>query len=208
MIFKIMLMTRMLSLMKVYFSLLHVEWRKWMPKNVIECWLKSKNRYWIWFMRIKCSVLFFALMKVSSRCWSPFHANECVFCYGQQKVYKGHVLLSFHPQFNIPLKIIVTCWKLNYLSALQDMSLQVIEKAVKRLDKFPAETISEVSNITSTLLKGAALILDKASEDTRFSRLPKNDTQRQETDTAKVHSYVIWLIITFLPAISSIAGDE
>ena len=88
------------------------------------------------------------------------------------------------------------------------MSLQVIEKAVKRLDKFPAETISEVSNITSTLLKGAALILDKASEDTRFSRLPKNDTQRQETDTAKVHSYVIWLIITFLPAISSIAGDE
>ena len=88
------------------------------------------------------------------------------------------------------------------------MSLQVIEKAVKSLDKFPAENISEVSNITSTLLKGAALILDKASEDTRFSRLPKNDTQRQETDTAKVHSYVIWLIITFLPAISSIAGDE
>ena len=97
------------------------------------------------------------------------------------------------------------------------MSLHVIEKAVKRLGKFPAEKISEVSNITSTLLKGTALILDKASEDTRFSRLPKNDTQRQETDTAKVHSYfhvlvkkhiVIWLVITFLPAISSIAGDE
>ena len=40
MIFKIMLMTRMLALMKVY---LYVEWRKWMPKNVIECWLKCKN---------------------------------------------------------------------------------------------------------------------------------------------------------------------
>ena len=97
------------------------------------------------------------------------------------------------------------------------MFLRVIEKAVKLLGKFQAEKISEVSNITSTLLIGAALILDKASEATRFSRLPKNDTQRQEADTAKVHSYfhikmkkhnVIWLVITFLPAISSIAGVE
>lgn len=100
---------------------------------------------------------------------------------------------------------------------MQDISLHVIEKAVKFLDKLATKKISEVSNITSTLLKGAALILDKASEDTRFSRLPKNDTQRQETETAKVHSYfhvlvkkhnVIWLVITFLPAISSIVGDE
>ena len=97
------------------------------------------------------------------------------------------------------------------------MSLHLIEKAVKLLGKFPGEKISEVSNITSTLLKGAALILDKASEDTRFSRLPNNDTQRQEPDTAKVHSYfhvlvkkhkVIWVVITFLPAISRIARDE
>ena len=65
-------MTWMLALMKVYFSLLYVEWRKWMPKNVIECWLKWKNRYWIWFRR---KVRFFALMNVSSRCWSPFHTN-------------------------------------------------------------------------------------------------------------------------------------
>ena len=34
-----------------------------MPKNVIECWLKCKNRYWIWFTR-KCSL---------------FGANECIF---------------------------------------------------------------------------------------------------------------------------------
>lgn len=95
---------------------------------------------------------------------------------------------------------------------MQDISLHVIEKAVKFL-----ENISEVSNITSTLLKGAALILDKASEDTTFSRLPKNDTQRQEAETAKVYSYfhvlvkkhnVIWLVMTFLPASSGIARNE
>ena len=73
--------------MKVYFSLLYVEWRRWMPKNVIECWLKYKNRYWIWFM-CKCSLFranecIFALLH-----WSPFHANECVFSFNeQQKVY-------------------------------------------------------------------------------------------------------------------------
>ena len=45
------------------FSLLYAQWREWMPKNVIECWLKCKNRYYIWFMR-KCSL---------------FRANECIF---------------------------------------------------------------------------------------------------------------------------------
>ena len=43
------------------------------PKNVIECWLKCKNRYWIWFMR-KCSLFrankcFFALLVAASRKW-------------------------------------------------------------------------------------------------------------------------------------------
>ena len=52
--FKMVLMTLMLALMKVYFSLLYAQWRIWMPKSVIECWLKWKNRNWIWFMR-KCS---------------------------------------------------------------------------------------------------------------------------------------------------------
>ena len=34
------------------------------------------------------NVHFFALMNVSSRCWLPFHANECVFSRNeQQKVY-------------------------------------------------------------------------------------------------------------------------
>ena len=33
------------------------------------------------------NVRFFALMNVSSRCWSPFHTNEWVFsCNEQQKV--------------------------------------------------------------------------------------------------------------------------
>ena len=47
----------------IFFSFVYVEWRRWMPKNVIECWLKCKNRYWIWFTR-KCSL---------------FRANECIF---------------------------------------------------------------------------------------------------------------------------------
>ena len=54
--FKMVLMTLMLALTKVYLSLLYAEWRIWMPKSVIECWLKCKTRNWIWFMR-KC--LFF-----------------------------------------------------------------------------------------------------------------------------------------------------
>ena len=34
------------------------------------------------------NVRFFALMNVSSRCWSPFHTNQCVFSRNeQQKVY-------------------------------------------------------------------------------------------------------------------------
>ena len=32
------------GVMKVYFSLLYAQWRMWMPKSVIECWLKCKNR--------------------------------------------------------------------------------------------------------------------------------------------------------------------
>ena len=47
----------------IFFSFVYVEWRRWMPKNVIECRLKCKNRYWIWFTR-KCSL---------------FRANECIF---------------------------------------------------------------------------------------------------------------------------------
>ena len=37
---------------------------------------------------LRANVRFFALMNVSSRCWSPFHANECVLSRNeQQKVY-------------------------------------------------------------------------------------------------------------------------
>ena len=62
-IFKMVLMTCILAQMKVYFPLLFAEWRIWMSKSVIKCWLKCKHRYWIWFMR-KCS---------------HFRANECLF---------------------------------------------------------------------------------------------------------------------------------
>ena len=72
--------------MKVYFSLLYVKWRKWMPKNVIECRLKCKNCYWIWFMH-KCLLsraneCIFALLVAISRKWMPI-----VFLNEQQKVY-------------------------------------------------------------------------------------------------------------------------
>ena len=31
------------------------------------------------------NVRFFALMSVSSRCWSPFHTNKCVFSRNEQQ---------------------------------------------------------------------------------------------------------------------------
>ena len=61
--FKMVFVTLMLALMKVYFSVLFAQWPIWMPTSVIECWLKCINRNWIWFMR-KCSY---------------FRANECIF---------------------------------------------------------------------------------------------------------------------------------
>ena len=62
-IFKMVLMTWMLTQMKVYLSLLFAEWR-------IQ---KCKNRYWIWVTR-KCSLLgahkcIFALLVINSRSW-------------------------------------------------------------------------------------------------------------------------------------------
>ena len=75
---KIMIMTQMLALMKVYFPLLYVEWCKWMPQNVIEWWLKCKNCY-------------LNLIHVQM---FTFHTNECIFALlvaishkWQQKVY-------------------------------------------------------------------------------------------------------------------------
>ena len=47
--FKMVLMTLMFAFMKVY-----DHWPIWMPQSVIECWLKCKNRNWIWYLR-KCS---------------------------------------------------------------------------------------------------------------------------------------------------------
>ena len=55
-------LSRWCYLMKVNFSLLYAEWRIWMPRSVIECWLKCKTRYSIWFMRKR----------------SYFCANECI----------------------------------------------------------------------------------------------------------------------------------
>ena len=42
--FKMVLMTLMLVLMEVCFSLLYAEWHIWIPKSVIECWLKCEKK--------------------------------------------------------------------------------------------------------------------------------------------------------------------
>ena len=34
---------------------------------------------------LRANVRFFALMNVSSRCWSPVHANECVLSRNEQQ---------------------------------------------------------------------------------------------------------------------------
>ena len=75
--FIMVLMTWWLTQMKVYFPLLCDKWRIRMPKNVLECWLKCKNRYWICFTR-KWS-FFSSLMNVTSSNCSPFHANGAHF---------------------------------------------------------------------------------------------------------------------------------
>ena len=45
---------------------------------------------------LRANVRFFALMNISLRCWSPFHANESVFSRNeQQKLYYKHTLKFF-----------------------------------------------------------------------------------------------------------------
>ena len=58
------------------------------------CRIAQMNAPKCYWMLIKiesdlcANVRFFALMNASSRCWSPFHANKCVFSRNeQQKVY-------------------------------------------------------------------------------------------------------------------------
>ena len=61
--FKMVLMTWMLAQMKVFFSILYVEWRIRKTPKCFWMLTKSKNRYWIWVKR-QCSF---------------FGANECIF---------------------------------------------------------------------------------------------------------------------------------
>ena len=47
-------------------------------------------------------------MNVSSRCWSPFHTNECVFSRNeQQKVY--YILYQFHKMLLYVIIILFFC---------------------------------------------------------------------------------------------------
>ena len=93
----------MLALMKVYFSLLYVEWRKWIPKNVFECWLKCK----IVIESDLCgNVCFFSLMNVSSRCWLPFHTDECVFLVMNSKRCNWNIVPCGHISWTAHVNII------------------------------------------------------------------------------------------------------
>ena len=70
-----------------------------------------------------------------------------------------------------------------FVCTLQNMSLQFIEKALNFLNT----QRTYVSNITETLLTIAALIVDKASESAKHSPVPKNETQEQDKENAKVN---------------------
>ena len=97
--FEMMLMTLMFALIYfcifvyfVYFSLLYAQWHIWMQKSVIECWLKCKNRNWIWFMR-KCSYFranecILALLVAFWRKWLRISRNEQqkTYCYSHSQV--------------------------------------------------------------------------------------------------------------------------
>ena len=101
-------MTRMLALMKVYFSLLYFEWRKWMPKNVIECWLKCKNRYWIWFTR-ECS-----LFRANECIFALLVAFECIFSSNEQQKMYNKLSMQEWKNFRYSLKrtsILQSCKK-------------------------------------------------------------------------------------------------
>ena len=53
-----------------------------MPKNVLNV---DKNAKIVIESDLCSNVRFFALMNVSSRYWSPFHANESVFSRNEQQ---------------------------------------------------------------------------------------------------------------------------
>ena len=62
-IFKVVLMTYLLAQLKVYFSLLYAEWRKWMPESVLVRWLKCQKT----LLNLICAQV------------SYFRANECLY---------------------------------------------------------------------------------------------------------------------------------
>ena len=59
---------------------------------------------------LRANVSFLALMNVSSRCWSPFHANECVFSRNEQQ--KVYCTLKYANMIRISnISFFRFCWK-------------------------------------------------------------------------------------------------
>lgn len=69
---------------------------------------------------------------------------------------------------------------------LQEISLQYVDNAVKFLHEQRSDSISSISDVTETLLKGTALVVGMASEDAKYSSSSPDETRN--TGKAKVKS--------------------
>ena len=69
---------------------------------------------------------------------------------------------------------------------LQEISLQYVDNAVNFLHKQRSDSISNISDMTETLLKGTALVVGMASEDAKYSSNSPDETRG--TGKAKVKS--------------------
>ena len=93
--FKIVVMTLMLALMKVYLNFSFVCWITHMNAQKC-CWMLTKKAKIVIESDLCPNVRIFALMNVSSHYWSSFHANDCVYSRNeQQKVYYNVMLGNF-----------------------------------------------------------------------------------------------------------------
>lgn len=69
---------------------------------------------------------------------------------------------------------------------LQEISLQYVDNAVNFLHEQRSDSISSISDMTETLLKGTALVVGMASEDAKYSSSSPDETRN--TGKAKVKS--------------------
>ena len=81
--------------------------------------MNAQKCYWMLILKnakiviesdLRANVSVFALMNVSSRCWSSFHANECVFSRNEQQ--KVYCTLKYANMIRISnISFFRFCWK-------------------------------------------------------------------------------------------------